>query len=465
MRVSILIPIPKGSRVDTRNSDNYRAVALSSILGKILDNIIISVQGESLSTSDLQFGYKPNLSTMMCSTLVVETIHYFTSMCSPVFVLFVDASKAFDRLCHIELFKILCEREMCPVYRRLLFNLYDDQRIRVRWDNCLSNMFEMRNGVRQGAVLSPNLFTLYIDGLLQLLKQSGVGCHVGNTYAGAFGYADDIVLLAPSLDSLHFMIGICETYARHYSILFNPRKSKLLCYNVKNVDFQLQLCGQPVAYVSNETYLGNYIGNDILDRGITQSMCSYSYKTNHVIANFSMLDSFLLCKLHSTFCMSLYGSELWNLNSRYIESIHVTWRKSMRKLFKLPYRAHNYIVCGITEPISIKLHRRQAKFIYSMINSRNNTVRDMTTFLLTRETSTLAENYRFIMYTYSIPVFLWQKSLSGVLKLCTSKQLNSLSELNVISTVKELINIRDQLVDSPLSPIEAGMLINELCVS
>ena len=64
--------------------------------------------------------------------------------------------------------------------------------------------------------------------------------------------------------------------------------------------------------------------------------------------------------------MSLYGSELWNYNSRYVEEIVVAWRKTMRKLFRLPYRTHKYIVCGITEDISIKLHHRVTKFMYSM---------------------------------------------------------------------------------------------------
>ena len=99
-------------------------IKLYSILGKILDNIIITSQRNVLKTSDLQFGYKSNCSTIMCSTLVIETIQYFTQMRSPVYVLFIDASKAFDRLSHIELFDILSERNMCPLIRRLLFNLY-----------------------------------------------------------------------------------------------------------------------------------------------------------------------------------------------------------------------------------------------------------------------------------------------------------------------------------------------------
>ena len=60
----------------------------------------------------------------MCSTLVIETIQYFTYIQYPVYVLFIDASNVFDRLCHIELFNILSERNMCPLVRYLLFNVY-----------------------------------------------------------------------------------------------------------------------------------------------------------------------------------------------------------------------------------------------------------------------------------------------------------------------------------------------------
>ena len=148
---------------------HYRAVALSSIYGKILDNIILSVQQEELKTSDLQFGYKSESSTIMCSTMVIETIQYFTACHSPIYVLYMDASKAFDRLYHIELFRLLSERAACPLILRLLFNMYRKQRIQVRWGDSLSDMFSMSNGVKQGAVLSPVLFTA---NLINFLKGS-----------------------------------------------------------------------------------------------------------------------------------------------------------------------------------------------------------------------------------------------------------------------------------------------------
>ena len=80
-------------------------------------------------------------------------------------------------------------------------------------NNELSDCFNVSNGVKQGGVISPLLFSCYIDNLFSQLQHSGLGCHVGLSYAGAFGYADDIALLAPSLQCLKGMISICEEYA------------------------------------------------------------------------------------------------------------------------------------------------------------------------------------------------------------------------------------------------------------
>ena len=64
------------------------------------------------------------------------------------------------------------------------------------------------------------IISCYFDKLFSQLEHSGLGCHVGTSYAGAFGYADDIALVAPSMQ--------CEKYANSHSITFNPNKSKLL---------------------------------------------------------------------------------------------------------------------------------------------------------------------------------------------------------------------------------------------
>ena len=248
--------------------------------------------------------------------------------------------------------------------------------------------------MKQRTVLSPILFTDYIDTLLTRLRESGVGCHIDGVFAGAFGYADDIVLSAPSHDRLGHLIGICEDYAQEFHILFNASKSKLMYYNVSRDNLHVKLCNQDVHIVSKEVYLGNYISENIYDRAIKQTACVFNAKINQIISDFSMLDCFSLHKLHTTYCTNLYGCEIWNYNSRYISEMFIAWRKMMRKLFNLPNRTHNYIVCGIVECISIKLDRRLSKFVYSMLNSRNLTVFKRIRLFLKSDSSTFAKWFR-----------------------------------------------------------------------
>ena len=71
--------------------------------------------------------------------------------------------------------------------------------MRVKWKDSLSDNFSIGNGVRQGAVLSPVVFTLYINMLFIREQDLGLGCHVGPIFAGSFGCADDVALVVPTL--------------------------------------------------------------------------------------------------------------------------------------------------------------------------------------------------------------------------------------------------------------------------
>ena len=115
-----------------------------------------------------------------------------------VYVLLLDASKAFDKVAFNVLFNELRDRAMCPRVINLLCFIYTNQSCSVKWDNVQSDYFKISKGVKQGVVISPLLFRCYtcIDNLFIQLQHSGLGCHVGCAYAGAFGYVDDIALLA-----------------------------------------------------------------------------------------------------------------------------------------------------------------------------------------------------------------------------------------------------------------------------
>ena len=105
-----------------------------------------------------------------------------------------------------------------------LLDAYIRQEARVIWNSCKSQWFRVKNGVKQGGVISPILFNLYIDRLLLCLQRSGLGCHISNTYMGALSYTDDIKLISPSLYGLNRMLGICNKFAIDNFIIFNSKK-------------------------------------------------------------------------------------------------------------------------------------------------------------------------------------------------------------------------------------------------
>ncbi len=74
--------------------------------------------------SHLQFANKESFSTSLCSFLVTEAIQYYQARGSNVYMLLLDATKAFDRVQYSKLFKLLIKRDICPLIVRLLLNMY-----------------------------------------------------------------------------------------------------------------------------------------------------------------------------------------------------------------------------------------------------------------------------------------------------------------------------------------------------
>ena len=108
----------------------------------------------------------------------------------------------------------------------LVLNLYS----KCKWGSCISHEFRVLSGVRQGGVISPHIFAVYLDDLVKLLKKSGVGCHIVGQIVSAIVYADDLCLLAPTRSSLQHLLLICQKYAEEWCISYNPKKSKLMIF-------------------------------------------------------------------------------------------------------------------------------------------------------------------------------------------------------------------------------------------
>ena len=193
---------------------------MGSTLGKILYICLLNLHGNILDTKNLQFGFKRNHSANQCTFAVKEVIQYYNSKKSSVHVMLLDASQAFDRVSYAVLFRKLLYRGLCAVVYRILLHLYTYQIMYIKWSGSLSEHFCVINGVRQGRVLSPTLFAVYLNCLFHQFIDNKVGCHIGHVYTGAFGYADVIILLAPSKSTLNRMLDIANDYMLYHTILY-----------------------------------------------------------------------------------------------------------------------------------------------------------------------------------------------------------------------------------------------------
>ena len=107
----------------------------------------------------------------------------------------------------------------------LLVNWYSKLKVAIRLNNVLSYTFMVGSGVRQGSCLSPSSFNVFIDMFVVNLRRVGVGCHAKSLFIGCLLYADDIILMAPSISGLQKMLNCCSTTSECLKLMSNCNKS------------------------------------------------------------------------------------------------------------------------------------------------------------------------------------------------------------------------------------------------
>ena len=164
--LSTIIPIPKNKRKSLSKSDNYRAIALSSIMGKLLDKILLNKCHNIFKTSMYQYGFKNPTLPVIAHLSSMKPCNIYINNTSNVSVTLLDASRAFDRVEYVQLFKSLMSEGICPIIARFLVFMHTNRNIRIKWGNTYSDRIYVSNGVKQGGVMSPLLFTLNINNFI-----------------------------------------------------------------------------------------------------------------------------------------------------------------------------------------------------------------------------------------------------------------------------------------------------------
>ena len=198
-------PTIKDQKGNVTESSNYRPVMQSSCLLKIIELHILSILEEKILFNFRQFGFKKGCSTTDACWILKETVYKYIDKKGKAFAAFIDLSKAFDQVDHFLLGQQLLDRSIPPDIVLVIMHYLRNQSARVCWNNAKGEYMYINKGVRQGGILSPFLFKLYIDNIISLISEQNVGCKLGFLRINIIAYADDLVLLADSVDNLRFL--------------------------------------------------------------------------------------------------------------------------------------------------------------------------------------------------------------------------------------------------------------------
>jgi len=341
---SYTIPLPKGNCSTISKSlsvEDFRGISISPVISKAFEHCALNKYNDFFRTSDHQFGFKKGSGCTEAIYTVRRVVDYYTKADSTVNLCALDLKKAFDKMNHHGLFIKLMKRNVPNKLLQVLENWFSICKTCVRWGSEFSMFFVLKCGIRQGGVLSPYLFAVFIDDIVESIRRSTIGCHINLVCTSIFLYADDIILLAPSIDALQSMILLCEHELTTLDMALNVKKS--VCwrigprFNVECVNVHT-LNGNILAWVESCRYLG------ITILASRQFKCSFSSAKKSLYRSFNAIygkigssaSELVVLQLLQNKCLPalLYGLEACPLNVSDVRSFDFAVTRLLMKLFK-----------------------------------------------------------------------------------------------------------------------------------
>lgn len=339
--LSFTVPLRKVNNASKHLTvDDFRGISISPVLSKVFEHCVLSRYSVFLVTSDNQFGFKKSVGCSHAIYSVRCVIDRYINSGSTVNLCAIDISKAFDRMNHHGLFIKLMQRslpvQLLTVFENWFFKCFTC----VKWGSVYSSFYKLNCGIRQGGVLSPHFFAVYIDSIVTKVKSLGIGCQLGLVKFSIFLYADDILLLAPSIRSLQKLLDICECELRLLDLAINSKKSVCIrigprysadCVELVTAD------GVKLKWVATLRYLGIYFLS-----GKTFRVCFDNAKKNFYRAFNAVFGRIgragseeVILSLIKSKCLPslLFGIEACPLNKTEIRSLNFTVTRVLMKIF------------------------------------------------------------------------------------------------------------------------------------
>ena len=276
---------------------------------------------------ETQFGFRNGLGTREALFSHNVLIQRARDVNCNVYACFIDFEKAFDRVNHKKLIEILQQSGLDDKDIRIIYNLYWQQKAFVRVEEERSEEFEVRQGVRQGCVLSPLLFNIYSERLFRdALEEAEDGVTINGVIINNLRYADDTVLLADTAEGLQRLIDRVTKVCDMYNMRLNTNKTHVMVIS-KNRSNRRQIYanGSLLHTVSSTTYLGTQL-NEKWDQSqeirirIEKARTAFNRMRNvlcNMKINLHLRTRTLKCYV---FPILIYGVGGLDLNRRYLQT-------------------------------------------------------------------------------------------------------------------------------------------------
>ena len=361
--IGIIKPVYK-NKGNNMDPDNFRAITLISCLWKLFTSIINSrltfFANEISLLSHNQAGFRKGHSTVDNLFVLHTLISLYQSFGKKLFTTFVDFRKAFDTVWRTGLWKKLQNSGVKGKIFNVIFNMYDNIKSCIQYNNKQSDFFPCLTGVRQGENLSPFLFSIFLNDLeifftesnlspLELVSEKSQEALDIFIKLFAILYADDTIILADSAQNMQKALDIFQSYCKTWKLQVNTAKTKIMIFSKRKLrqHFEFQLDGQIIEIVDLFSYLGlifksNGSFSDAKKNLVNQAQKSlysiYKIKRNQAVPidlQLKLFDSMVVPIL-------LYGCEVWGYeNIKIIEQVHLGFCK---RILKVRQTTPNYMI-------------------------------------------------------------------------------------------------------------------------
>lgn len=260
----------------------------------------------------------------------------------------------------------------------IIINWYSKLFVVVRWCGQLSATLAVLSGVRQGGILSPIMFNIYVDVILTTLRSRGLGCHIRNCFIGCVMYADDLILLSASVIELQSMLDCCGQIGQDLGIRFNAGKSMCMMIgpNKNCAPTDMDISGATIQWVDRIKYLGvTILSSKVFTIDLKETRRKFFMAANSILSKCTHTSDIVKLDLLEKHCLPIlmYAIESITLSKVQLKELN-SWLNSVyRRIFgynKWESVKELILMLGRLDLFHM-VNMRQVMFIKRLSNSDN----------------------------------------------------------------------------------------------